>query len=34
MMKIRDWINVNKIDWKYLSHNDNAIEILIKHRIN
>ena len=26
--KLRDWIDINKLDWKYLSINSNAIELL------
>ena len=26
--KLRDWIDINKIDWEYLSFNSNAIELL------
>ena len=26
--KLRDWIDINKLDWYYLSKNENAIELL------
>ena len=26
--KLRDWININKLNWDYLSSNTNAIELL------
>ena len=32
MLKLRDWIDINKIDWDYLSYNINAIELLKKKR--
>ncbi len=28
MLKLRDWIDINKIDWGWLSLNSNAIELL------
>ena len=28
MLKLRDWIDVNKINWMELSRNPNAIELL------
>ncbi len=28
MLKLRDWIDINKIDWDILSYNTNAIELL------
>ena len=28
MLKLRDWIDINKIDWVYLSLNPNAIDLL------
>ena len=28
MLKLLDWIDINKIDWHYLSFNPNAIELL------
>jgi len=28
MLKLRDWIDINKINWNYLSLNPNAIELL------
>ena len=28
MLKLLDWIDINKIDWCYLSENPNAIELL------
>ena len=28
MLKLRDWIDINKIEWDYLSLNENAIELL------
>jgi hypothetical protein len=28
MLKLRDWININKINWVSLSENPNAIELL------
>ena len=36
MLKLRDWIDINKIDWDYLSVNQNAIELLKenKNKIN
>ena len=30
MLKLRDWIDINKINWKILSENPNAIELLKK----
>ena len=27
-MKLRDWIDIDKLDWATLSENPNAIEIL------
>ena len=26
--KLRDWIDINKLDWEYLSRNPNAIKFL------
>ena len=36
MLKLRDWININKINWNNLSLNPNAIELLKenKNKIN
>ena len=31
-MKLRDWINQDKICWKHLSENPNAIELLEKNK--
>ena len=28
--KLRDWIDINKLDWKMMSGNSNAIQILEK----
>ena len=28
MYKLRDWINIDKIDWKYLSENLNVINLI------
>jgi hypothetical protein len=28
MLKLRDWVDINKINWYYLSENPNAIELL------
>ena len=28
MLKLRDWIDINKINWDLLSKNPNAIELL------
>jgi hypothetical protein len=28
MLKLRDWIDINKINWVYLSKNPNALELL------
>jgi hypothetical protein len=28
MYKLRDWIDINKLDWEYLSKNPNAIHLL------
>ena len=28
MLKLRDWIDINKIDWDELSKNPNAIKLL------
>ena len=33
MLKLRYWINIDKLDWRYLSGNPNAIELL-KQNIN
>ncbi len=30
MLKLRDWIDINKINWNGLSYNPNAIELLKK----
>ena len=27
MLKLRDWVDINKIHWNYLSLNQNAIEL-------
>ena len=32
MLKLRDWIDINKINWEYLSFNPNAIELLKKNK--
>ena len=36
MLKLRDWIDINKIDWHWLSLNSNAISLLEenKNKIN
>jgi hypothetical protein len=36
MLKLRDWVNINKLDWCWLSLNPNAIELLQenKNKIN
>ena len=36
MLKLRDWINIDKIDWNGLSYNKNAIKLLKenKNKIN
>jgi hypothetical protein len=36
MLKLIDWVDINKIDWKHLSKNPNAIELLKenKNKIN
>jgi hypothetical protein len=28
MLKLRDWIDINKLNWNELSFNSNAIELL------
>ncbi len=28
MLKLRDWIDINKLNWEYLSSNQNAIKLL------
>jgi hypothetical protein len=28
MLKLRYWINIDKLDWRYLSGNPNTIELL------
>ena len=28
MLKLRDWIDINKLNWNTLSENPNAIELL------
>jgi hypothetical protein len=33
MLKLRDWIDINKINWCSLSLNPNAIELLKKIKI-
>jgi len=33
-MKLRDWIDINKLDWAMLSENPNAIELLKKNPEN
>ena len=30
MLKLRDWIDINEINWTWLSKNPNAIELLKK----
>ena len=30
--KLRDWIDIEKIDWNYLSFNENAIKLLENHQ--
>ena len=30
MFKLKDWVDINKIDWDCLSLNSNAIELLKK----
>jgi hypothetical protein len=30
MYKLRDWIDINKLDWFHLSYNHNAIDLLEK----
>ena len=32
MLKLLDWIDINKIDWNTLSLNENAIELLKKNK--
>ncbi len=32
MLKLRDWIDINKINWHSLSINPNAIELLKKNK--
>ena len=32
MLKLRDWIDINKINWEQLSLNQNAIELLNSNR--
>ena len=27
MLKLKDWIDITKIDWNFLSYNPNAIEL-------
>jgi hypothetical protein len=34
MLKLRDWVDIYKIDWKYLSFNPNAIELLKENKNN
>jgi hypothetical protein len=31
IMKLREWIPIDKLDWSYLSSNPNAIHLLEKH---
>ena len=33
-MKLRDWIDYDKLNWKILSLNPNAIELLEKNKDN
>ena len=28
MLKLRDWVDISKLDWMFLSENKNAIELL------
>ena len=28
MLKLRDWVDIDKLDWDYLSENENAISLL------
>ena len=28
MLKLRDWVNIDKIEWFSLSYNQNAVELL------
>ena len=28
MLKLRDWVDINKLDWNTLSENPNAIKLL------
>ncbi len=30
-LKLRDWIDIEKIEWEYMSSNPNAINFLKKH---
>ena len=32
MLKIRDWIDINKLNWDSLSLNSNAVDILEKNQ--
>ncbi len=32
MLKLRDWIDINRIQWDYLSLNPNAIKLLIENK--
>jgi hypothetical protein len=32
MLKLRDWVDINKLYWCYLSRNPNAIELLEKNQ--
>jgi hypothetical protein len=27
MLKLRDWVDINKLNWSYLSENPNEIEL-------
>jgi hypothetical protein len=32
MLKLRDWVDINKLRWNYLSSNPSAIELLEKNK--
>jgi len=32
LYKLRDWIDVNKLYWSYLSENPNAVDLLEKNQ--
>jgi hypothetical protein len=34
MLKLRDWVDINKIDWNGLSLNTNAIDLLKENKDN